>query len=389
MLLGVLAVVAAAPLYWALVPARHRRAAMTLASLVVLAAIDVRLPVLLAALTLGLVATSRRAVARGPVAAKPLAAAGIVLLLLLFVWHKRGGGGPAVLATQGAIGLLGASYIVLKASALFVELARGGVASAGAGEVLAWLAFLPTFPAGPITDFERFRDTRPVLDGERIGRGLERVLFGAVKAAVLARYLGILADPVLAQPDAWSPAAVAGALYATALRFYLDFAGYSDIAIGLAAIYGMTVEENFDHPFARRNLVLLWQHWHMTLTRWLRTYVFVPVSRALMRRDVGGREGPVVVAQVATMVLCGLWHGLAWHFALWGFLHALGLVWVGVVARRAGAHLPEGVVRWWRGNPVAAAVATAMTFTYFAVTLVFVVADMDLGWRILRRLVAA
>jgi alginate O-acetyltransferase complex protein AlgI len=135
--------------------------------------------------------------------------------------------------------------------------------------------------------------------------------------------------------------------------------------------------------------VLLWQHWHMTLTHWLRVYVFVPVSRALMRRDVGGREGPVVVAQVATMVLCGLWHGLAWHFALWGFLHAVGLIWVGVIARRVGAHLPGGVVTWWRRNPVAAAVATAVTFTYFAVTLVFVVADMDLGWHILRRLVAA
>src|SRR5439155_6292345 len=94
-----------------------------------------------------------------------------------------------------------------------------------------------------------------------------------------------VAASVMSEPAAHERATLLLGLYAFTLRFYLDFAGYSDVAIGLGALFGYEIQENFDRPLVQRNLVLLWQRWHMTLTRWLRTYVFIPLSRSFMRRE--------------------------------------------------------------------------------------------------------
>ena len=137
------------------------------------------------------------------------------------------------------------------------------------------------------------------------------------------------------------------AVYAFTLRFYFDFAGYSDVAIGLSAVFGVEIQENFDRSLLRRNLVHLCQRCHMTLTRWLRLYLFIPVSRSIMRRAGPGWDTPaIVLAQLVTMTFCGLWHGLGWNFAVWGVLQALGLVWVGLFARRVGRILPAPLISW-------------------------------------------
>ena len=161
-------------------------------------------------------------------------------------------------------------------------------------------------------------------------------------------------------------------------RFFLDFSGYSDIAIGLAAVYGWEIQENFDRPLLRRNLVQLWQNWHMTLTRWLRVYLFVPVSRMVMRR--GGERwdaAAIVIAQVVSMTFCGLWHGVSWNFALWGLLQAAGLVWVGLVAVQLGRLVPNGLRQWWRTSPVAFAMSVFLTFNAFSLSNVLVHSNLD------------
>ena len=112
----------------------------------------------------------------------------------------------------------------------------------------------------------------------------------------------------------------------------------------------------------------------MTLTRWLRLYVFIPVVRSLTHRGGGGRLD-AVAGQVAAMTVCGLWHGLEWNFAVWGLLQALGLIWVGIFARDIGRRLPRGLVQWWRESRTAYAASTALTFTAFSVSLIFVVSD--------------
>ena len=195
---------------------------------------------------------------------------------------------------------------------------------------------------------------------------------------ILSHYLGEWADPILASPEAQGPGLLLLGLYAFTLRFYFDFAGYSDIAIGLGAVFGYEIQENFDNPLVRRNLVQLWQRWHMTLTRWLRLYLFLPVSRTIMRR--GGARLDIlalVAAQIGTMGLCGLWHGLGLNFLIWGLLQALGLLWVGLGARALGRRSPPRMLSWWRKSRSAYVLSTLVTFNAFSLSTVFIVSDVE------------
>jgi alginate O-acetyltransferase complex protein AlgI len=115
-------------------------------------------------------------------------------------------------------------------------------------------------------------------------------------------------------------------LYAYGLRLYFDFSGYTDIAIGLGKFLSIQLPENFASPYTKVNLTAFWNSWHITLAQWFRAYVFNPLTRSL-------RENPaelpswviVLVGQLTTMLLIGMWHGITWNFAVWGLWHALGL----------------------------------------------------------------
>ena len=387
MLLGLLTALAIGPVYWLTVPIRWRRDALTALSLLGLGLYDYRLPPFLIAFTLafvGLVRAIRRRDGRVRVG---LTAAGLAALLVLFVWNKRAGGAFSVLPSQTGLVLLGVSFLVLKAAAALIETARGTIGEVRVREALAWIAFAPIYPAGPMEALDHFRRQEPVLDRSRALGGLERILFGLVKALVAATYLGQWVEPIVAAPQRHVPLELLLGLYALSLSFYLDFSGYSDIAIGLGALYGYDIEENFDRPFLRRNLVQLWQNWHMTLTRFLRLYLFIPVSRRVMRYASWlGDRAAVTAGQVAAMTFCGLWHELAWGFVLWGLLQALGLVWVGVVCRDLGRMLPVALVGWWRRSPIAYVLSTVITFNAFSVPMIFLVTDVSGALRYLRLL---
>ena len=364
----------AAPLYWLVVPARLRRDAATFGSLDALGAVDLRLPILLLVLALALQGAGRLlSSGRWPWTLP----AGLLLLALLFVWNKLGSAGSGALPSQGGLVLVGVSYLVLKAAAYLIDAARRRARESTARELLGWLAFLPTYPAGPIEAFSHFQPQRPSLAGGRLWLGLERILFGLVKAVVLSQALASWAGPVLREPAAAPELVRLLAVYALTLRFYLDFSGYSDLAIGVAAVFGFEVQENFQSPLVRRNLVQLWQRWHMTLTAWLRLYLFIPLSRALIRRSSRAWEAPaLVLAQLTTMAFCGLWHGLGWGFLLWGGLQGIGLAWVGIGARTVGRRLPPPFRAWWRTSPLAYGLSTLLTFHYFAFSTLFVVTDV-------------
>jgi D-alanyl-lipoteichoic acid acyltransferase DltB (MBOAT superfamily) len=366
-----------APIHWLLVPAHLRRPVVAIASLVALVVIDVRA----AALVLGTAVALAGAGRLQAIAAwrRPVVAVGIAALVALFVANK----GTADSAAGGAAAIVGASYLVLKAIAALVEGARAE-RRASLPTLVEWLGFLPTYPAGPMADLHRFRRQEPVATPARVLGGLERILFGLVKALVLAALLGAWADPVLAAPDAHARVDVLLALYAQAGRFYLDFAGYSDVAIGLGRILGYDIEENFDRPFLRRNLIVLWQHWHMTLTRWLRDFVFIPVARRTLHAT-GSADASQLAGQCTSMLVCGLWHGLAWHWVVWGLVHAAGLVWVGSVARRLAPIVPAPVVHWWRRNRLANAASVGLTATFFALSMAFVVKSVPDAIDCLRR----
>jgi alginate O-acetyltransferase complex protein AlgI len=377
MLLGLLGALAVAPLYWLLIPAHLRREVLLVASLAALALYDARLVVVVFVVTLALFGLLRLIARRPDERRTLLVAIGLCGLLVLFVINKLSGRGMIVLPSQSGLALLGISYLALKAAAALIEAGRGTLRVFSLRDVLLWIVFLPTYPSGPMEDFEHFRRQQPVFDRTLALPGLERILFGLVKALLAAHYLGVWANPILAAPQEYGRVTLLLGLYAFALRFYFDFSGYSDIAIGLGAVFGYDIEENFDNPFVRRNLAQLWQHWHMTLTRWLRLYLFIPVTRRLIRRGGRGGDRPAIAAgQIIAMTFCGLWHGLTLNFALWGFLQALGLIWVGVFARDLGRRMPPGLLTWWRGSWVGYAASTALTFNFFAISTIFVVTDI-------------
>jgi D-alanyl-lipoteichoic acid acyltransferase DltB (MBOAT superfamily) len=374
LLLGALVL---APCYWLLVPERHRRVFLVLASVAGLALLDPRLPGLVMLVSISLYAGLRLILSGRLANPWRVVVPACLALVALFAGNKLGGSG-GVLPSQGGLVWLGVSYLVLKAAAVLIDAARGSLRQAGFVDLLCWIVFLPTYTAGPIEVFDHFRDQRPRPSRRQILAGAERILFGLVKTMLLSHYLGVWLTPVLAEPASHAPGVLWLAAYASILRFYFDFSGYSDIAIGVSAFFGIEIQENFDNPLIRRNLVQLWQRWHMTLTAWLRRYLFVPISRGILGPGGVARDTLALVsAQLVTMTFCGLWHGLGWNFLVWGLLQAIGLLWVGRPARALGRYLPANVRAFWRESWLGYALSATITFHYFALTSVLVVLDID------------
>ena len=372
MLLALLCALIFAPFFWLLVPPAWRRDALTAASLVGLGLIKPGLLVLVLSVAFGAWGVVAQ-LARGRVARPAwLAGPALALLVALFLVNKLAGSG-GLLPAQGGLLFVGVSYLVLKAAAIVMDAARGSLREAGFGEILGWIVFLPTYASGPIEEFAHFRRQTPQRSREQILAGLERVLFGLVKTLLLSHYLGVWVTPILADPGLHGPGVLLLAAYVSILRFYFDFSGYSDIAIGVSALFGIEIQENFDNPLIRRNLAQLWRRWHMTLTAWLRRYLFLPISRGILGSGGGARDTlALVAAQSVTMTFCGLWHGLGWNFLLWGLLQAVGLIWVGRPARAVGRYLPVRVREFWRESRLGYALSMVITFHYFALTSVLV-----------------
>lgn len=215
---------------------------------------------------------------------------------------------------------LGAAFYSLRLIHYLVESYKGNLREHGLDELLAY-QFLPgALAVGPIHRVGDFlRDARRRRwDGAQCSLGLERVLVGSFKVVAIGGWL--LADklaPSLAESAA-GPDLVGvyvGALLMW-LPLYVLFSGYSDVAIGAAAMLGFRLGENFDHPYLARNLAQFWQRWHLSLAGWCRDYVFAPV--------LAWRRQPAL-AVIASMLVLGLWHALSLHYLLWGLYHGVGL----------------------------------------------------------------
>ncbi|MBN2147193.1 MAG: MBOAT family protein, partial [Anaerolineales bacterium] len=157
-------------------------------------------------------------------------------------------------------------------------------------------------------------------------QGGQRILTGIFRKFVLADTLALVALNATNAAQIQSAGWLWVLLYAYALRIYLDFSGYTDIAIGLGRLLGFHLPENFEHPYRKQNLTLFWNSWHITLAQWFRAYYFNPLTRALR---TGRRRLSlpliILIGQITTMLLIGLWHGFTWNFAIWGLWHGLGL----------------------------------------------------------------
>jgi alginate O-acetyltransferase complex protein AlgI len=272
---------------------------------------------------------------------------------------------------------VGISFFTFMAIAYVVDVYRGDFEVVGWGDTFLYLSFFPHLVAGPIV---RPHELIPQLQERRDQRHVDvagagwLILGGLFKKVVVSSYLAAqIVDPVFADPAPRSaPDALFGIL-GYAIVIYADFSGYTDIAIGVAKLLGFRFPRNFDRPYAARSIQDFWRRWHMTLSRWLRDYLYIPLG--------GNRQGErrTTVNIMATMVLGGLWHGAAWTFVLWGGYHGALLV-VHRLRRR------DGVTD--REDRLAIAGQRAATFALVCVGWVFFRADsMGTAFSLLGRLV--
>ena len=219
---------------------------------------------------------------------------------------------------------IGVSFFTFQAISYVVDVWRGDVrAERSPARYALYAALFPHLVAGPIV---RYRDLARQLGRRRVtphgfAEGVRRFVLGLGQKVLLADTLATCADEIFALPPADLGAGAAWlGLACYTLQIYFDFAGYSDMAIGLARLFGFDFAENFRHPYAARSVTDFWRRWHITLSNWFRDYVYIPLGGGR------GRPGRVYLNLLVVFLLCGLWHGAAWTFLAWGLWHGAFLV---------------------------------------------------------------
>jgi len=218
---------------------------------------------------------------------------------------------------------IGISFFTFQAVSYLVDVYRRGTEPVALGELALYLSFFPHLVAGPIVRAgEIVPQFREIPDARRLpaAEAFFLIVGGLFKKVVVASYLGAeVVDPVFAVPANYSAWQTLVAVYAYAIQIYADFSGYTDIAIGVALLLGIRLPQNFDSPYAARSIGDFWRRWHMTLSRWLRDYLYIPLGGSRVSTAATYRN------LLITMLLGGLWHGAAWTFVAWGGMHGLFL----------------------------------------------------------------
>ena len=195
-----------------------------------------------------------------------------------------------------------------------------------------YVSFFPQLVAGPIVRANEFIPQlyRPFRLSRRVfGLAVFWVLNGLIKKIVLSDYLAVnLIDRVFENPLLFSGFENLFALFAYSLQVYADFSGYTDIAIGIAMLMGFYLPQNFDSPYKSRNSQEFWRRWHMSLSRWLKSYLYIPLggNRKILGKEVKDKTTAGNVNSFITMLLGGLWHGASWNFVIWGALNGAGMI---------------------------------------------------------------
>jgi len=227
-------------------------------------------------------------------------------------------------------------------------------------DYLLFVCFFPHLVAGPIVRPRSMLPqflTEPKYDATGQMRGLWLIMTGLAKKVVIGDMLSLaLVSRVFDNPERYSSIECAFAVYGYAVKIYADFSGYTDVAIGSAMLFGYELPQNFDAPYTATNLQDFWRRWHMSLSSWLRDYLYVPLG--------GNRGGPLGTYRnlLLTMVIGGLWHGASWNFVIWGALHGAALAVVRVWQRARGERAPTVLGR---------VIGTLVTFHYVCFAWVF------------------
>jgi alginate O-acetyltransferase complex protein AlgI len=238
---------------------------------------------------------------------------------------------------------VGVSFYTFMAISYVVDTYRRQIVPASPMRFAVFQAFFPHLVAGPIV---RASELLPQLESPRDPRRVDTsrafflIVIGLFLKVVVANHLAThIVDDVFAAPDRHSSLEVLVGVYGYAVQIFADFCGYTNIAIGVALLLGFEFPQNFASPYTAVSLQDFWRRWHMTLSRWLRDYLYIPLG--------GNRKGRILTYRnlLLTMLLGGLWHGAAWTFVVWGGIHGLGLA-----VERAVGWRPHTPVQQWLGR---------------------------------------
>ncbi len=226
-------------------------------------------------------------------------------------------------------------------------------------EYIFFLSFFPALVAGPIVRADYFlpqlkKNVRPSVAD--IYGGLWLIIIGIVKKAVIADYIAQYNDLIFNDPSLYTGVQTLMGVLGYTMQIYCDFSGYSDMAIGLALMMGFRLGLNFDSPYQSRNLTEFWRRWHISLSSWLRDYLYIPLG--------GNRKGVfrTYLNNFLTMLIGGLWHGAAWKFVFWGAMHGVGLA-----VHKACKPVLDRIPNWF---PVVF-IGWLLTFIYVSLLWVF------------------
>lgn len=218
---------------------------------------------------------------------------------------------------------VGISFYTFQSISYIIDVYKGRVAPTRTWlEYLFFLSFFPALVAGPIVRADYFlpqveQNSRPKR--EEIYLGFWMIILGIIKKAIIADYISQYNDLIFSSPTGYSGFESLMGVIGYTMQIYCDFSGYSDMAIGIALIMGFKLSPNFKFPYKSKNLTEFWRRWHISLSSWLRDYLYIPLG--------GNRKGTIrtYVNNFLTMLIGGLWHGAAWKFVFWGGMHGVGL----------------------------------------------------------------
>jgi len=322
---------------------------------------------------------------------KLAAGAGIAAVLAFLAFFKyqliqrlflpvAGTGGSA---STDMIRMIGVSYFSFRMIHFLVESYRKKIQDLNPLAYVDYIIFFPAFISGPINRYNHFASQVCSPARSRLAADLraggERIVHGLFKKLVLAQ---LLYPHILSiRPEVLSGMGLFNAvlgLYAYALYFYFDFAGYSDLAIGCARLIGIELPENFNNPFLKRNIRELWTNWHMSLTSWLVDYIYWPIVRKFRGFDYFRRH-PVFLSNlgmIITFIACGMWHGETANFILWGAYHGVGIAYL-TIYQRAKRKARSPLLQKYFRSKTSTVLGTILTFNFFALGLSLFVLDLE------------
>ena len=219
---------------------------------------------------------------------------------------------------------IGISFYTFQSISYLVDVYRKEIEpSKDISDYAFYMTFFPHLVAGPIV---RAKDFLPqivapqIINAELYKESIMRITIGLIKKLFIADYLGKYVSLVHETPNGFSGFEHLISMYAYSFQIYFDFSGYSDIAIGLALLLGYRLKDNFDAPYLASNITVFWRKWHMSLSSWLKDYIYIPLG--------GSKKGVIntYLFLLITMLIGGLWHGSEWRFIFWGLAHGLALV---------------------------------------------------------------